>query len=220
MPKRLRSGELKPSAKPKSQGKSDFSISADLESEILALGGSKEDYELITGDPSDSEYENNESAKESGKVLQKDLKKLVKELGIAKAAAQHPDPEGDDALLVEHDFSTDDYQDITGGTGRGATQFPAQSDWHAAELPPLSEISEPSEGLPSDLLHRVHTHAKSLLEAENTLYGSKTKSATSAHQFYSTIMSSGTLSDKISALTLSVQESPLHNMKALETLLG
>lgn len=33
-------------------------------------------------------------------------------------------------------------------------------------------------------------------------------------------MSSGTLSDRISALTLSVQESPLHNMKALETLLN
>lgn len=33
-------------------------------------------------------------------------------------------------------------------------------------------------------------------------------------------MSSGTLSDKISALTLSVQESPIHNMKALENLLG
>ena len=33
-------------------------------------------------------------------------------------------------------------------------------------------------------------------------------------------MSSGTLSDKISALTLTVQESPLHNTKALETLIG
>lgn len=33
-------------------------------------------------------------------------------------------------------------------------------------------------------------------------------------------MTSGTLSDKISALTLSVQESPLHNMKALESLVG
>lgn len=33
-------------------------------------------------------------------------------------------------------------------------------------------------------------------------------------------MSSGTLSDKISALTLSVQESPVHNMKALENLVG
>ena len=33
-------------------------------------------------------------------------------------------------------------------------------------------------------------------------------------------MSSGTLSDKISALTLSVQESPVHNVKALENLVG
>jgi len=33
-------------------------------------------------------------------------------------------------------------------------------------------------------------------------------------------MSTGTLSDKISALTLSVQESPVHNMKALEGLVG
>jgi ribosome biogenesis protein MAK21 len=33
-------------------------------------------------------------------------------------------------------------------------------------------------------------------------------------------MSSGTVSDKISALTLSVQESPVHNMKALEGLVG
>ncbi|KAL8371011.1 hypothetical protein RB595_001048 [Gaeumannomyces hyphopodioides] len=34
-----------------------------------------------------------------------------------------------------------------------------------------------------------------------------------------TIMASGTLSDKISALTLAVQESPVHNIKALESLL-
>lgn len=60
----------------------------------------------------------------------------------------------------------------------------------------------------------------SLLENENTKYASRNGSASSAHHFYSTIMSSGTLSDKISALTLSVQESPVHNMKALESLVG
>lgn len=45
-------------------------------------------------------------------------------------------------------------------------------------------------------------------------------SASSSHKFLSTIMSSGTLEDKISALTLLVQESPLHTMKAFENLLG
>ena len=33
-------------------------------------------------------------------------------------------------------------------------------------------------------------------------------------------MASGTLEDKVSALTLLIQESPLHTMKAFENLLG
>ena len=45
-------------------------------------------------------------------------------------------------------------------------------------------------------------------------------SSSSSQKFYATIMSSGTLTDKISALTLAVQESPLHNMKALGNLIG
>ena len=74
--------------------------------------------------------------------------------------------------------------------------------------------------LPLDLSDRVYTFAKSLLENENKHYAAHHSSASSAHQFYSIIMSTGTLSDKISALTLSVQESPIHNMKALESLVG
>jgi ribosome biogenesis protein MAK21 len=42
----------------------------------------------------------------------------------------------------------------------------------------------------------------------------------SSHKFMSAIMSSGTMEDKVSALTLLVQESPLHTMKAFEQLLG
>ena len=49
---------------------------------------------------------------------------------------------------------------------------------------------------------------------------SEAQQASSSWKFYSTIMSTGTLNDKISALTLAVQESPLHNMKALESLIG
>ena len=74
--------------------------------------------------------------------------------------------------------------------------------------------------MPSNLLNRLHSHAKALLDNENIQYVKSNKSASSPHQFYSTIMSTGTLSDKISALTLSIQESPVHNMKALESLVG
>lgn len=67
---------------------------------------------------------------------------------------------------------------------------------------------------------RVHEYAKSLLDLENERYVSGNTSATSTQHFYSTIMSSGTLSDKVSALTLSIQESPLHNVKTLDALVG
>ena len=45
-------------------------------------------------------------------------------------------------------------------------------------------------------------------------------SNTSQKKFLSQILSDGTLNDKISALTLLIQEAPLHNLKALDTLLA
>lgn len=99
-------------------------------------------------------------------------------------------------------------------------QLEPQAAWHSIVLPSVSfQVQEDVIPHPHfvDILHQ---HAKSLLETENMQYAHTDKSASSAHHFYSTIMSSGTLSDKISALTLSVQESPLHNMKALEGLIS
>lgn len=93
-----------------------------------------------------------------------------------------------------------------------------QAAWHSATMPPIPV--ENDGFLDPKLADIIHQHSKLLLENENTQYALKEKTASSARQFYSTIMSSGTLSDKISALTLSVQESPIHNMKALDGLIG
>ena len=57
-----------------------------------------------------------------------------------------------------------------------------------------------------------------LLEGDSATYLAM-QAKSSAQKFMSTIMSSGTLSDKVSALTLSIQESPLHNCKAFESLI-
>ena len=97
--------------------------------------------------------------------------------------------------------------------------FAPRSDWHAAELPALEPkdiISAPAQQTITDL----QKYAKSLLEAENAAYNASNMSGSSSHKFLSTIMSSGTLEDKISALTLLVQESPLHTTKAFENLLN
>jgi ribosome biogenesis protein MAK21 len=71
-----------------------------------------------------------------------------------------------------------------------------------------------------EVVTALKQHAFTLLEADSNLYTSKHLSSTSSHRFLSTIMSSGTLSDKVSALTLVVQESPLHTTKSFESLLA
>jgi ribosome biogenesis protein MAK21 len=61
-------------------------------------------------------------------------------------------------------------------------------------------------------------HAKALLEQDAAKYRTSIF-ASSSHKFLSTIMSSGTLNDKVSALTLAIQESPLHNIRAFDALM-
>lgn len=95
--------------------------------------------------------------------------------------------------------------------------IPPRPDWHAYELPHLAPPPAPP---PATTIQVLHERAKTLLEAENSLYSATHLTKSSDRRFLSAIMTSGTLTDKISALTLICQESPLHTMKTLEALLG
>lgn len=107
----------------------------------------------------------------------------------------------------------------TDGQEKATLLFTARPDWHAAELPLLS--TENAKDMPSQrTIEELYHYATALLEAENKAYNDAHLSGSSSHKFLSTIMSSGTLEDKVSALTLLVQESPLHTMRAFENLLG
>jgi ribosome biogenesis protein MAK21 len=98
--------------------------------------------------------------------------------------------------------------------------FEARPDWHAAMLPNLPQLSQADEIVPREMVAELKKYAYTLLEADGDAYASKNLSSTSSHRFLSTIMSSGTLSDKISALTLVIQESPVHTIKSFEALLA
>lgn len=97
--------------------------------------------------------------------------------------------------------------------------FSPQPDWHAAELPPLP-VGQVRSLPPQHTVDELHKYANTLLDAENAAYNASQLTGSSSHKFLATIMSSGTLEDKVSALTLLVQESPLHTKKALENLVG
>lgn len=59
-----------------------------------------------------------------------------------------------------------------------------------------------------------------MLDAEARDYAASHLAKDSSHKFMATVMESGTMEDKVSALTLVVQESPLHTQKAFGQLLG
>ncbi|KAF2240524.1 CBF-domain-containing protein [Trematosphaeria pertusa] len=100
-----------------------------------------------------------------------------------------------------------------------ALLFKPQPEWHAVELPELPTVDNPTIP-PRNIIDELHQYADKLLEAEATEYANLHLSKDASHKFMSTIMASGTMEDKVSALTLLVQESPLHTMKAFEQLLG
>ena len=68
-------------------------------------------------------------------------------------------------------------------------------------------------------IEALKQEGKQLLEQDAAKYRTSIF-ASSSHKFLATIMSTGTLSDKVSALTLAVQESPLHNIRAFDTLMN
>jgi ribosome biogenesis protein MAK21 len=94
-----------------------------------------------------------------------------------------------------------------------------QPEWHTVELPQLPTIDNPT--IPARyVLDAIHEYANQLLEAEAAEYAASHMSKDASHRFMSSIMNAGTMEDKVSALTLLVQESPLHTTKAFDQLLG
>lgn len=95
----------------------------------------------------------------------------------------------------------------------GSLVLEPRNDWFALE------DKNPEKGEPYEDTDFVFDKAKALLAQENELYTHEVNNSTSQKQFMSQLLSAGTLSDKISALTLLIQESPLHSVKYFEMLM-
>ncbi|KAG5437810.1 hypothetical protein PCANB_000524 [Pneumocystis canis] len=91
--------------------------------------------------------------------------------------------------------------------------FP-RPQWYLEEFPALS----PGK-INKELIEKLYIQANKYLKREEEVYNTSSHVSPSDKQFFNNIMESGTLSDKISALTLSIQESPLHSSKKMRLLL-
>ena len=66
---------------------------------------------------------------------------------------------------------------------------------------------------------KIQAYAQKLLDNETSNYSNSNKNDTEK-QWLNTVLKSGTLTDKISAYTVHLQESPVQNLSSLDTLIG
>ncbi|KAJ3712468.1 CBF/Mak21 family-domain-containing protein [Lentinula raphanica] len=99
--------------------------------------------------------------------------------------------------------------------------FTPISQWYTFS-PPLSITAASLPIVTSTQLNSLNARAAQLHASDIETFKSSSSGSSSASEasFLSKIIQSGTLSDRLSALTLLIQSSPIHNVKALETLKG
>ncbi|KAG0041155.1 hypothetical protein BGZ83_002235 [Gryganskiella cystojenkinii] len=103
--------------------------------------------------------------------------------------------------------------------GKVKLVFAPTPQWYSNQLPELEDDGKDHHMLDTTLAQKT-TQAQRLLEEENVRYDDNPNLSSSDKNFVSTIMSSGTLNDRVSALTLLVQESPLHTTKSFDKLMA
>ncbi|RMZ90359.1 hypothetical protein DV736_g2402, partial [Chaetothyriales sp. CBS 134916] len=208
-----------------------------FEREVRELGGTSEDIALLADAQSDSEIEGTEqhvapalTAKKPGN-LDKGMANILKEIALAQR--QHGVQKSQD----NESASESEHQSTEVPTPAPVpTPLPLapeakkkkkgsrlrvepRGDWHAEIDRVAASAANDKLQAPTIVLAALQSQAETLLAEENKVYGQEQQSG-SQQSFYNTVIASGTLSDKISALSLAVQASPIHNVKALELLIG
>ncbi|KAK5939281.1 RNA-binding ribosome biosynthesis protein mak21 [Knufia obscura] len=222
----------------------------DLKAIVAELGGTQEDIDLIDGANSDSELEGldtqpavtEQTDSKKGKTLESGMANILKEIALVRDTYGGSDSEDEPEVKVNGSADSarpladdkpsriqkdDDEIKIksaatelqNGKIKKTKLRCTPRPDWFNHELPDIDTAKGPPFTPSPGSVEQLHSHARILLQTENEMFKS-TQMSSSSQAFYNTVIASGTLSDKVSALTLAVQESPLHNMKSLEGLLG
>lgn len=166
-------------------------------------------------------YKGNDSEDEGQITPEKQATTTSKVNGdVLPARAKADENEGDSIKLKSAATAAEQAKREKGEKGKNSKLYcQPRPDWFMTEFPVIPAGDGTAQRTNKPALDQLQSHAQSLLSAENQAFRS-TQTTSSSQSFYNTVIASGTLSDKISALTLAVQESPLHNMRAFEQLLA
>lgn len=211
------------------------------EEDLDLINGAQSDSEMEGQDSQPGSKDHTEARK--GKTLESGMANILREIALVKKTYKDDESENEKEVKVNGTAATarpqaDDkasrappkQDDLKTSTvqipepqiqkGRQSRlKCTPQSDWYDYQYHQVVADHDNKSQPSVQSMENLHAHARKLLQAENDNFKS-TQNSSSSQAFYNTVIASGTLSDKISALTLAVQESPLHNMRALENLIN
>ena len=169
-----------------------------------------------------------ESDHENDLSSESDNKESEQESEEEQGDEEEQDDEEDGAENQESDVETSKEKRDSGFVAQSQIMnadnlvVPIDTPWYSVPLDPqvAQNIKAGETLLSNQQIDALLERGKAALDADNqTFYDEFTKDS-SQRKFMAQMLADGTLSDKISALTLLIQESPIHNMKSLDTLLG
>ncbi|KAG7815761.1 hypothetical protein KL928_005360 [Ogataea angusta] len=233
----------KHTAKPKSNNSHKKESSDDvLRTAALELGATEEDIKLVDGVDDEASEQEFEDAPVDNK-LKKELSKFMKGLDLEEPESVEEEQQGGEEE-VEEEAEEEEEEESEEGAGPDSEiepekkpeeakptskksdrlqslqtvssdrlVVPPRNDWFNEKLPDVkSSTLQPKE------IEELYENAKRMYNKEQETYIEEFNKSSSQKRFLSQVLTGGTLNDKISALTLLIQESPLHNHKALETM--
>ena len=192
-------------------GKGEAVVVDDVE-DVPELVDEEEEEEEDDQEEQEEEEEEDEKEEESSESSSDESESEIQEKEMNKKELANKSKES------AKDKSRKDQDKITDFSSVNSTNLtvPNRTDWYNT---PLERIDEP-EKLDRFGIERCYERAKTVIEKDNKTYLEEFTSNNSQKKFLSQILADGTLNDKISALTLLIQEAPLHNMKAFLYVIG
>lgn len=203
-----------------SSAKLDKSFGDDLTKFMKGIGlGNGEavvvDDEEVSSAP-ESEDESDEQLEESVPELESEQSDSSETQSIeVEEPEEEPEIKSKNLNLKEPKLTKSDKMESVASVVTDKLAIEPRIDWYNIPLNlPAGEKLSPQQ------VARLIDLGKEALEEENKTYYEEFSKSSSQRKFLSEILTTGTLNDKISALTLLIQEAPLHNIKAFENLLG
>ncbi|CAG8433214.1 526_t:CDS:10 [Ambispora gerdemannii] len=97
--------------------------------------------------------------------------------------------------------------------------FETNPQWYTIHFEQNIQNSS-NKNLSEETITKIYEQSKKLLQEENARFESNPPFQASDRAFYTAMLKSGTLNDKISTLSVVISASPLHAMKSMDTLMA